>query len=47
MDVAKHGNHSDKLGKIDRKIDLLVGELRKCGVFVAGIQEIKWFGKDV
>ena len=32
MGVAKHGNHSDKPGKIDRKIDLLMGELRKYGV---------------
>ena len=47
MDVAKHGNFSDKPGKIDRKIDFLVGELRKYGVSVAGIQETKWFGKDV
>ena len=47
MGVAKHGNHSDKPGKIDRKIDLLMGELRKYGVSVAGIQETKWFGKDV
>ena len=39
MGVAKHGNHSDKPGKIDRKIDLLMGELRKYGVSVAGIQE--------
>ena len=29
MGVAKHGNHSDKPGKIDRKIDLLMGELNK------------------
>ena len=36
MGVAKHGNHSDKPGKIDRKIDLLMGELRKYGVSVAG-----------
>ena len=47
MGVAKHGNHSDKPGKIDRKIDLLMGELRKYGVSVAGIQETKWFGMDV
>ena len=46
MDVVKHGNHSDMPGKIDRKIDLLVGELRKYGVSVAEIQETKWFGKD-
>ena len=43
MGVAKHGNHSDKPGMID----LLMGELRKYGVSVAGIQETKWFGKDV
>ena len=36
MDVAKHGNHSDKPGKIDRKIDLLVGELRKYGCLLQG-----------
>ena len=47
MDVAKHGNHSDKLEKIDRKIGLLVGALRKYGVSVAGIQETKWFVMDV
>ena len=47
MDVAKHGNHIDKPGNMDRKIDLLMGELRKYGVSVAGIQETKWFGKDV
>ena len=47
MGVAKHGNHSGKPGKIDRKIDLLMGELRKNGVSVAGIQETKWFRKDV
>ena len=41
MGVTKHGNHSDKPGKIDRKIDLLMGELRKYGVSVAGIQETK------
>ena len=29
MGVAKHGNHSDKPGKMDRKINLLMGELRK------------------
>ena len=47
VDVAMHDNHSEKPGKIDRKIDLLVGELRKYGVSVAGIKETKWFGKDV
>ena len=43
MGVAKHGNHSNKPGKMD----LLMEELRKYGVFVAGIQETKWFEKDV
>ena len=32
---------------MDRKLDLLVGELQRYGVSVAGIQETKWFGKDV
>ena len=27
MDVAKHGNHCDKLGKNDKKIDMLVREV--------------------
>ena len=47
MGVAKHSNHSNKPEKIDRKIDLLMGELWKYGVYVAGIQETKWFGKNV
>ena len=47
MDVAKHDDHSIKPGKIDRNVDLLVGELRKYDVSVAGIQETKWFRKDV
>ena len=32
---------------MDRKLDLLVGELKRYGVSVAGIQETKWFGADV
>ena len=32
---------------VDRKLDLLVNELRKLNVVVAGIQETKWFGQDV
>ncbi len=32
---------------VDRKLDLLVKELERYGVSVAGIQESKWFGKDV
>ena len=36
MGVAKQSNHSDKPGKIDRKIDLLMGELRKYDVSLQG-----------
>ena len=32
---------------MDRKLDLLVGELQRYGISVARIQETKWFGKDV
>ena len=32
---------------VDRKLDLVVGELRRYKVSVAGIQESRWFGKDV
>ena len=32
---------------VDRKLDLLVWELKRYGVSVAGIQETKWFGNDV
>ena len=32
---------------VDRKLDLLVGELQRYKVSVAGIQETKWFGADV
>ena len=32
---------------VDRKLDLLVNELKKLNVAVAGIQETKWFGQDV
>ena len=28
-------------------LDFLVKELRRLGVAIAGIQEIKWFGKDM
>ena len=30
-----------------RKLDLLVNELKKLNVAVAGIQETKWFGQNV
>ena len=32
---------------VDRKLDLLVKELKRLDVAVAGIQETKWFGNDV
>ena len=32
---------------VDRKLDLLVSELKRYRVSVAGIQESRWFGKDV
>ena len=32
---------------VDRKLDLMVKELRRYRMSVAGIQETKWFGKDV
>ena len=32
---------------VDRKLDLLVWELKRYGVSVAGIQESKWFGSNV
>ena len=32
---------------VDRKLDLLVGELQCYKVSVGGIQETKWFGADV
>jgi len=32
---------------VDRKLDLLVGELKRYGISVAGVQETKWFGSDI
>ena len=32
---------------VDSKVDLLVKELKRYRICVAGIQETKWFGKDV
>ena len=32
---------------INRKLDFLVGELKRYGVSVAGVQESRWFGRDV
>ena len=38
---------ADPGGSVDRKLDLLVGELVYHRVAVVGIQETKWFGSDV
>ena len=32
---------------VDRKLDFLVKEMKRRSVAVAGIQETKWFGKDI
>ena len=32
---------------VDRKLDLMVNELRRYRVSVAAIQETKWYGSDV
>ena len=37
----------EKSEGVDRKLDLLVKVLRRYGVSIAGIQETRWFGKDV
>ena len=46
VQLNKHRNHDDH-GKVDRKLDLVVRELKRYRVSVAGIQESKWFGSDV
>ena len=42
-----HNGVSAGADVVDKKLDLLVGELQRYGVSVAGIQETKWFGKDI
>ena len=37
----------DESDTVDRKLDLVVRELKRYGVAVAGIQESRWFGSDV
>ncbi len=44
--VQAGGKGNTPMG-LDRKLDLVVGELKRYGVSVAGIQETKWFGRDV
>ena len=43
----KHQVLGEGLEAVDRKLDLLVGELRRYGVSVGGVQESRWFRKDV
>ena len=38
---------SGKSVLVDRKAALMMHELSKCGVSMAGISEPKWFGKDL
>ena len=33
--------------QVDRKVNLLVGELRRLDISIVGISEIKWFGEGV
>ena len=47
VQLNKYSNHHDDHGKVDRKWDLVVRELKRYRVSVAGIQESKWFGSDV
>ena len=37
----------EKSEVVDRKLDLLAAELSRYGVSVAGLQETRWFGKDI
>ena len=39
--------HSTSPHCVDRKLDLLVKDVKRLGVVVAGIQETKWFGGDI
>ena len=36
-----------RLQHVDRKLDLVVSELKRYGVSIAAIQETKWFGSDI
>ena len=37
----------EKCNVVDRKLDMLVRELKRYKVSVAGIQKSRWFGKDI
>ena len=43
----KHQVLDERSEVVDRKLDLLVGELKKYGVPHAGLQESRWLGMDV
>ena len=45
--ICRKRQGQNKGNGVDRKLDLLVGELKRYGISVAGIQETKWFGTDV
>ena len=45
--VNKPGNHRNDHGMVDKKLDLLVRELKRYGISIAGIQDTKLFGSDV
>ena len=42
-----HGGDTDGYGQVDRRLDLVVGELKRYGVSQSDIQEAKWYGKDM
>jgi len=45
--VAQGSCWGRSLEVVDRKLDLLAVELSRYGVSVAGVQETRWFGKDM
>ena len=45
--MNKPANHRNDHGMVDKKLDLLVRELKRYGVSIAWIQETKWFGSYV
>ena len=44
--VLSEGDSNNYSTGVDRKLDLVAGELKRYGISVAGIQETKWFGTD-
>ena len=41
------GDEGSSVREVDKKLDLLLGEVKRYGISVAGIQETKWFRNDV